>query len=109
MKTEIAKPQNKEEVKQIINDTMAEFDSIAGGINSFESSDDLENYRLAANDLLSTLLQMKLVNEDADALKMSKDSKNNKKFGKAKELVDEELDKVDVQEIIESIYSRIGG
>jgi len=109
LKLEITKEKNKEETREIINGTINQIDSIVGGIDSFEDVEEFDNYRIAVNDLVSNLLQMKIVNEDAEALKMSKDSKNNKKFLKAKDSINDELNKIDVQEIIESMYSKIGG
>lgn len=111
-KTSMVKPEESEAMNNEIRDAILNNDFALGMRVDYDTdSEEFAEFRKASTRLLNTLLQMKIVDEDADSLKMNKDSKNSKKFRKAKQSVLDNL-KVkenDVNEIIQTIYNRKGG
>lgn len=111
-KTSMVKPEESEAMNNEIRDAILNNDFALGMRADYDTdSEEFAEFRKASTRLLNTLLQMKIVDEDADSLKMNNDSKNSKKFRKAKQSVLDNL-KVkedDVNEIIQTIYNRRGG
>lgn len=72
-------------------------------------TDKFDAVRKKSTDLLQSLLQWKAVDEDLDKLKVKKDSKNYKKSRKANQDLDDKFNEVDIENIIQTMYSGRGG
>lgn len=72
------------------------------------SVEDYENYKQSADNLIKKLLQIKMIDDDNDKLKIKDFSKENKAYKKVKKELQEGISNIDVNEIIGSIHQRKG-
>ena len=109
-KTSVIKEEDDEKLTEEIVDAILNNDYTIGMREYYDTdTDKFDAVRKKSTDLLNSLLQMKAVDEDLDKLKVKKDSKNYKKSRKANQALDDKFNEVDIESIIQTIYSGKGG
>ena len=106
---EIKKAQNEKLTKEIVDAILNNDYTIGMRADYDTDTDKFDAVRKKSTDLLQSLLQWKAVDEDLDKLKVKKDSKNYKKSRKANQDLDDKFNEVDIENIIQTIYSGRGG